>query len=684
MRFSHYFSEMKILQFPLTKITIAFILGIVLFQIFPLPSYPLLIALLCCIVSLLLAHLGITRVKLPASIFGIPVLLAAVLLGLSTAVLHKEALRPSHYTHFLKDQQDPQILVLSIQEKIKSTKKNTRFYCNVVKLNHHPCSGKVLLNIHQPNTADFKIGSTVLAAGNLYKNQAVTNPNVFDYGKYLENQEVYAQCYVEPTHIKTIGYQPSIWASFSNFRNHIITNLQHSAINKEALYILNALVLGQQQEITAELVKDYQYAGAVHVLSVSGLHVGFIMLFITFLLKPIPTTRKGALLKTFVVIGALWTFAIIASLSPSIVRSATMFSFLTIGLYLRRTVAVYHTLLVSLLLILLFKPSFLFDVGFQLSYLALFFILWLQPLLGQVWKPKHKVTSYAWDILTVSFAAQIGTLPLSLYYFHQFPGLFFVTNLLILPLIGVIMAVGVLAILIALFCPLPFYMAKAIELLITTLNTIIHYIATQEAFVLRNIAFSKEMLWTSYLMVFLVIFWLKRPNYQKLLLSLTSIVVFQLLCIQQKMSNADTTELIVFHLKKNTLITERTGHQVTVYSNDTILNTLENNSVLQAYLMANFCRIKQRKLLQNISYCHQQKILIMDSTALYPTNDKPNILVLTQSPKLNLERFLQHCKPNQIIADGSNYKSYIKRWQATCLKEKIPFHSTNEKGFYKW
>lgn len=246
------------------------------------------------------------------------------------------------------------------------------------------------------------------------------------------------------------------------------------------------------------------------------------------------------------------------------------------------------------------------------------------------------------------------------------------------------MAVGVLAILIALFSPLPFYIAKAIELLIELLNTIIHLIASQEAFVIRNIAFSKEMLCGSYLVLILAILWLKKPTYQKVLLSLSSIVILQLILINQKITTAHTSECIVFNLKKNTLLTERLGNKVTVYSNDSILNTIENNNALQAYLVANFSKVTQRKLLQNINYCNQQKILIIDSTALYPSSGEPNIVLLTQSPKLNLERFLKHHKPKQIIADGSNYKSYIKRWKATCLKEKIPFHNTNEKGFYKW
>ena len=140
--------------------------------------------------------------------------------------------------------------------------------------------------------------------------------------------------------------------------------------------------------------------------------MGFIFLFLNFILKPIPNTKKGSFIKLSIILFSLFLFALIAGLSPSIVRSVTMFSFVAIGLHLRRSVNIYHTLLVSMLLILLFQAYFLFDVGFQLSYLAVFFIVWFQPILVSYWKPKNKIAKYGWDILTVSFAAQIGTLPL--------------------------------------------------------------------------------------------------------------------------------------------------------------------------------------------------------------------------------------------------------------------------------
>jgi len=650
-----------------------------------IPILPLFV-LLClggsCYGTLLLLQWRIRKTSQSKFFFGTIVTLTAIVLGYTTARIHKESLKSTHYTHLLTGTSNHTFLLL-VQEKIKNTAKNVRYKAEVCNLDTHHCSGSVLLNIRKPATANFPIGTTLLLKGDLYKNQTIANPNAFDYGTYLENQEVYAQVYTQSKDITSSGYHSSIWASFSNFKSKIIANLEQSGINKKELYVLNALILGQQQDISPDLIKDYQYAGAIHVLSVSGLHVGFIMLFLTFLLKPIPNSRKGAISKAILIIAALWTFAIIASLAPSIVRSVTMFSFLTIGLSLRRTVAVYHTLLVSLLLILLFKPSFLFDVGFQLSYLALFFILWLQPLFAKIWKPKHKITTYCWDIITVSFAAQLGTMPLSLYYFHQFPGLFFITNLLILPLIGLIMAVGVLAVLMALLTTLPSFLAKAVELVISLLNTIIHYIATQEEFVLKNIAFSKEMLWGSYLLLICWVLWLKKPSYPKLVASLSSIIIFQLIIIHQKYTTAYSNEFIVFNLKKNTLLTERVGNNVTVYSNDSIGTTLENNSTLQAYLTGNFCQQVTIKHLQNLTYFKQQKILLLDRKAGYPLTTGADIVILTQSPKLNLERFLKRHKPKQIIADGSNFKSYVRRWKTTCQKEKIPFHYTNEKGFYK-
>jgi competence protein ComEC len=672
----------KILFFPLTRIFIGFLSGILLFKTSSLNDTFAFGSLAISLIGLLAASFYSQRHNSIKILFGSLVVLVSILIGVSTSAIHKENTNPNHYTNQITDYEIPHNIDLLLVEKLKSTSKNNRYLAAVKQLDRQQSFGKAVLNIaKKENLSNLRIGSHLNVTGTIFRNKNPLNPNLFNYGKYLENQEIYAQVYSKQI---VIGKQETgLWAGFSNFREGIISNLTNSDISKEELNVLNALILGQQQGISPEILKDYQYAGAVHVLSVSGLHVGFILLFITFLLKPFGNSRRGSFFKLSIIVLSLWAFALLTGLSPSIVRSVTMFSFIAIGVHLRRTVNIYHTLLVSMLLILLFKPSFLFDVGFQLSYLALFFILWLQPVLSDIWQPKNKIINYFWDILTVSFAAQIGAMPLSIYYFHQFPGLFFVTNLLILPLLAIIMAVGVIAILIACFHTVPLFIAKTIEFLIALLNAIIHWVASLDAFVVRNISFSKEMLLCSYLAIILIVLWVKNPKFNRLALGLLSIILLQSIFIFQKKETVNKEELIVFNCWKNTIIAERVGDAITVHSNDSILKTLDGNLLIQSYLVGNFCHIANKKPLQNLMYFKGKKVLLIDSLCIYTKGIKPDILIIIQSPKLNMQRLLKTYRPKEVVVDGSNFKSYIRLWEATCRKEKIPFHNTNEKGFYK-
>ena len=369
-------------------------------------------------------------------------------------------------------------------------------------------------------------------------------------------------------------------------------------------------------------------------------------------------------------------------MSPSVIRSVVMFSFLAIGMYYKRETNIYHTLLVSMFLILFIKPSFIYDIGFQLSYLALFFIIWLQPIFKELWKPKNKILSYFWDIVTVSFAAQIGTLPLSLYYFHQFPGLFLLTNVLILFLVGVIMIFGVMTMLLAIIGFVPQIVVKILELLIQTLNSIIHWVASFDSFIFRNISFNQLMMWSFYLLIITFFIFIKTKSYRNLLATITSVILLQSTFIYNKINSEASSEGIVFNVRKNNLITERNGQKVLIYANDSIINNLSTNLGIQSYLMGNFSTIAAAKPIDNLMYINSKKVLIIDSSAIFLKNIKPDVLIITNSPKLNLDRVLETVTPKIVVVDGSNFKSYSKLWEATCRKRKIPFHNTHEKGFY--
>lgn len=676
---------MKILQFPLTKITFGFITGILIAHFMQLSPFWMFSSLFISLFTLILFYFLLKKNLLKNQFFGMVVTLISVLTGITTQIIHNETLNKNHYTHQVTDFEKNHEIVLVVNEKLKNTIINQRYVATIKTVDNKKSSGKIILNIRKDGLSNnYNIGQNLKIRGSIYKNRGPINPNQFDYGRYLENQQIYGQIYTNTPEIEIGKLEYSLLSNVTNLRRRIIKNLENANFPKEELSIVIALILGQQQDISPEVLRDYQFAGAVHILSVSGLHVGFILLFISMLLKPIPNTKLGSISKVVIIILGLWFFGILAGLAPSVVRSVTMFSFVAIGMHYRRSINIYHTLLVSMLLILLFKPSFLFDVGFQLSYIALFFIVWFQPLLAGIWQPKKKIANYFWEIITVSFAAQIGALPLSIYYFHQFPGLFFITNLVIIPMLSIILAVGVLVVILAGFNYVPNYLAKTLEWSIIILNKIIHWVASFEDFIFQNISFSFSMLLTCYLIIIGIILWLKNPNFKKMALSLLAIISFQSVFLLNDYSTKNQKECFVFNIKKNTIITERKGNQVTIYSNDSILENIDDNLAIKSYLVGNFCEIKAKKSIQNTLYFNHKKIFILDSSSVYNPTIKPDVLIITQSPKVNLERLLQTLKPKQVVFDGSNFKTFVKRWESTCRKQKIPFHNTNEKGFYKF
>jgi competence protein ComEC len=676
---------MKILHFSLTKITIGFIIGILLFPMLTINPKTCFALLFLGLILLLIFHYLKNRINYFQSVFGILVLVTSISLGITTATIHKQTFNSNHYIHQISNlSQDINVTVL-LNEKLKNTKKNYRYIAEIKNIENHTSYGKMIINFPVGSSLKaLQIGDLLSINGAYYNNKSPFNPNQFDYGKYLENQEIYGQIYAKPESIKIVGHENTIWTYFSNYREKIIAVFEKSNLNKEELTVFIALLLGQQQDISPEILKDYQFAGAVHILSVSGLHVGLILGFIHLLLRSIPNSKKGKLSKLIIILLSLWSFAILAGLSPSVVRSVTMFSFLAIGTNLQRTVNIYHTLLVSMFLILLIKPSFIYDVGFQLSYLALFFIVWVDPLYEKIWIPKNSIVNYFWKIICMSTSAQIGAMPLSIFYFHQFPGLFFLTNILIIPLLNVVMALGVFSLIFACFGFVPILVIKPLEWSIWLLNAIIHWVASFESFVIKNISFSESMLWISYILIISWILWFKKNTYFRLTFSLLSLLVLQLVLIYQKNETQTAQEGIIFNSRKNTLITERIGENVTLFANDSIISNVDKNITIQSYLVGNFCKLHKKEIVENLLFINNKKVLIIDSSSVYNPNIKPDILLLIESPKINLSRLLQLYKPKVVVVDGSNFKSYSKLWEATCIKEKILFHNTHEKGFYRF
>ncbi|GAA3726258.1 hypothetical protein GCM10022422_04580 [Flavobacterium ginsengisoli] len=208
----------------------------------------------------------------------------------------------------------------------------------------------------------------------------------------------------------------------------------------------------------------------------------------------------------------------------------------------------------------------------------------------------------------------------------------------------------------------------------------IHAVASVDSFVIQNISFNLYHLWAFSFFIIGTIVWIKKPSFNKLLFVFVSIITIQLAFIFTKIETENEEELIVYNEKNNTLISERLGRNLLLFTRDTLS---ENNRNINSYLVGNSISLPTTKEIKNILYFKKNKILIIDSTKTYSEKIKPDILILTQTSKVNLDRLLQILHPKIVIADGSNSNSIQKYWKNSCLKKNIPFHSTKEKGYYR-
>ncbi len=269
------------------------------------------------------------------------------------------------------------------------------------------------------------------------------NPYEFDYKNYLKKKHIFRQVYLKTGNWSLTGYTtntPRLWAE--TIRDKLLKIYRDQEIGAQETEILSALTLGYKRELDRETKRIFSSAGAMHVLAVSGLHVGIIFFAFSFCFGFLQKRRIGKFIYVVLSISFLWGYVFITGLSPSVLRACTMFSLIIIAGNINRRANIYNTLAASAFLLLLVNPNNLFEVGFQLSYMAVFGIVFLQPRIAGLWPVKNKVGLFFWNLISVSIAAQIATFPLSSYYFNQFPTYFLLSNIVVIPAAMLLIPLG--------------------------------------------------------------------------------------------------------------------------------------------------------------------------------------------------------------------------------------------------
>ncbi len=669
---------MDLLKFIPIKLTFLLVLGILIGYFFNIEiKFPLLLTLFFLSV---LSFILFQEKKAVGISFGIIAALTTVCLGILIVAIAQPKNANDHYTNISSTQQEN--WKLKVTEVLKPNSFSERYIAEVTEYNSYKASGKIILDKAIDSTFQkLQVDDELFVFALKDEIKSPLNPYQFNYKNYLEKQGIYHQLKLNANnHIVLENSSRTIKGYATSLRQNIITKLEQAHFGNAELGIIQALLLGQRDTISKETYTDYKNAGAVHILAVSGLHIGILLLFLEFMLRPMEFLPKGKTFKLVAIVLLLWGFAFLAGLSASVVRAVTMFSFVAYALYLNRPSNTFNILALSMFFILLvFDPMLLFNVGFQMSYAAVFAIVWVYPILQKFWYPKNWLVRQVWQLLSVSIAAQVGVLPISLYYFHQFPGLFFISNLLIVPFLGLILGLGIIVVAFILLNIAPNNLIELYNSIIGIMNSVIKWVAQQEAFIFRNISFDSLQLVLTYCLLISMIWILIKNTFKRTLTFLICFIVLQLWLLYNQQNTYEKEQLLLVHQTKNSILAHQKGNELSVFTN--------NSSATKNFATSFQIHERVEKLnyqhLRNSYKFNNQNLVLIDSFGVY--DFKPNnvdYLILTQSPKINLERLIDSVRPKVLIADGSNYRSYIKRWEQTCTKKELPFHYTGEKGAY--
>lgn len=293
----------------------------------------------------------------------------------------------------------------------------------------------------------LEIGDEIVFNGKIERFKNFGNPDEFNYPAYMYNQGYAGSIYLYSDDWEATGLKSqSIPILALKCRQFILNKLKNLDLNPVEFSILSAIALGYKNDLSQDIQQSFRTTGTAHILAVSGMHVGIIYAIIFGITGVFGKRLRKHFSIQIIIILCLWTYAFITGLSPSVIRATLILSVFCFSNIFSRKGFSYNNLFIAVFLMLLFKPFWLFDVGFQLSFCAVFSILFFHPLILKTVVIKNKYIGYIWSLFTLSLAAQIGTFPICLYHFGTFPTFFFITNLLIVPLVSVVMCLSILLI----------------------------------------------------------------------------------------------------------------------------------------------------------------------------------------------------------------------------------------------
>jgi competence protein ComEC len=537
--------------------------------------------------------------------------------------------------------------------------------------------GKTILYLKKPYDVSFlEPGTRLNIKSTFIPVQGPMNPHEFNYKEFLARKNIYYTCFAGQGDVEIAGHAQDFSLIYfgSEIKKRILETFTAPALDKEASQLCSALLTGYDDEISPETINAFAHSGTLHVLSVSGLHTGILYTVLVFVLGIIDRNKKYRLLQLIVITLVLWGFVFITGFSPPVLRAAIMLNLIATGRFYY-SYASHHglnILAVSAFIILVFDPLLIMDAGFLLSYFAVAGILLFEPPITRLVGSRYWIVNKTWQLTSVSLAAQISTLPITLFLFHQFPVWFVFSNLIVIPL-----CIGLMALAFLFLVKLTF-LAPLINLSSAFIFFTIHLTDSPGIGYIDHIDFGlSDLLFLAALIISTALF-IKSNSYTHAAAAFSLLIIWQIFSLIEAGSKKASSHIAVYQIKKQSAIDLKNNSSLL------FLNGLSrdnyNYHVNYNHAFLNYPEINVMKM-QFMVYGNSKFLCIDDPAhSLLIKHLKPDHIVVRNNLELP-EEILKDVKPKLIIADGSNNYPVLKKLKALCDKFAIPFYSTAKSGY---
>ena len=554
--------------------------------------------------------------------------------------------------------------------QIKTTTGNVLIYISKNELNSLPNYGDVLL----------------LNANDVRDVPLPKNPSEFDYKRYLAFNHIHHQAHLKQAQLAytNINQANLVYKTVYSIQRYF-RNVLHTYIKTPSeIGVAQALLYGFDDEIDEETMSAYANTGTLHVLAVSGMHVGIIFLIISKLLWFMDKSKKLLFTKRLIIVVCLWVYSVLCGLSPSILRATVMFTFIITAQILERRSNIYNTLAASCFTLLIVDANMLANVGFQLSYMAVLGIVFIQPMIYKWHVASNWFVDQIWKITTVSVAAQIATSPIGILYFHQFPNCFLFSNLLIIPLTTVVLYCCIILLVVSKITVLATWLGVAIKYSILFTNKLVMLMEDTPYAYINGIQISIFQSILLYVLFLCLIFYFMYQYKNLLRVSLLALLYFVVLFGVDTYTQHHQKKLVVYCVNQSNAIHLVNGNTSKLLLED---NLRYDKQKFRFHLQQHIWQMGLQQI-DTLGISNQWQLISFNGKQILISGDEhypestQHIDVFIIRYKLKTE-VLKQINAKQVLISGSVKKHHAEKIKAHCLQQNIPVHDVLYSGAFQ-